>query len=55
MGIRTKVWLLVALSVVLTAGVTIWVRMYVMRNALLEQSEGLGRSVAKELASRVQP
>jgi signal transduction histidine kinase len=49
MRIRTKVWLLVALSVVLTAGVTMWVRISVMRHKLLEQSEGLGRAVANEL------
>ena len=51
MRIRTKVWLLVALSVVLTAGVTMWVRISVMRHKLLEQSEGLGRAVASELVS----
>jgi signal transduction histidine kinase len=54
MRIRTKVWLLVALSVVLTAGVTMGVRIYVMRRALLEQSEALGRAVANELVSALE-
>jgi len=54
MRIRTKVWLLVALSVVLTAGVTMGVRVYVMRRALLEQSEELGRAVASELVSALE-
>ena len=49
MRIRTKVWLLVALSVVLTAGVTMGVRVYFMRRELLAQSEELGRAVANEL------
>jgi signal transduction histidine kinase len=54
MRIRTKVWLLVALSVVLTAGVTMWVRVYFMREALLGESEKLGRSVANELVSALE-
>jgi two-component system NtrC family sensor kinase len=54
MRIRTKVWLLVAVSVVLTAGVTMGVRIFVMRRALLEQSQGLGRAVANELVSALE-
>src|SRR3954462_11653811 len=54
MRIRTKVWLLVAFSVVLTAGVTMGVRIFVMRRALLEQSESLGRAVANELVSALE-
>jgi two-component system NtrC family sensor kinase len=54
MRIRTKVWLLVALSVVLTAGVTMGVRIYLMRRALMAQSESLGRAVANELVSALE-
>src|SRR2546423_9659441 len=49
MGIRTKVWLLVAISVALTAGATWWVRIYAMRRELLKQSEQSAREVATEL------
>jgi signal transduction histidine kinase len=54
MRIRTKVWLLVAFSVVLTAGAAMWGRIYFMRRALLDQSKELGRAVATELVSALE-
>jgi two-component system, NtrC family, sensor kinase len=49
MRIRTKVWLLVTVSVVLTAAATYSVRTYLMRKELEGQSVQSGREVAAEL------
>ncbi len=38
MTIRTKVWLLVAVSVILTAGATFFLRIYAMRRELMRQA-----------------
>jgi two-component system, NtrC family, sensor kinase len=49
MGIRTKVWLLVALSLLGTAVATLWLRIYAMRRDLVLQSQQSARAVAEEL------
>jgi two-component system NtrC family sensor kinase len=50
MRIRTKVWLLVVVTVVVTACASLWLLRYGMRVELTGQSETLGRELAKELA-----
>src|SRR6266496_1063652 len=54
MRIRTKVWLLVVGTVVLTACATLWLLHYRMRSELTEQSAKLGRDVANELVLSLQ-
>jgi signal transduction histidine kinase len=54
MRIRTKVWLLVIGTVVLSAGATLWLLHYRMRKELTEQSAKLGRDIANELALSLQ-
>lgn len=49
MRIRTKVWLLVALSVVLTAGIMSEVRIYAMRLALVKQSQDAANELADDI------
>jgi signal transduction histidine kinase len=55
MTIRTKVWLLVAGSVALTAGATVWVHTYALRRQLTKQTtdaaEATGREIAESLAA----
>jgi two-component system NtrC family sensor kinase len=50
MRIRTKVWLLVVGTVLLTACVGLWLLRYGVRVELTDQSKKLGREVANELA-----
>src|SRR3954452_3694065 len=54
MRIRTKVWVLVTFSVVLTAGATLWARIYAMRRELTRQSEQSAREVANELVQALE-
>src|SRR5256885_1429532 len=54
MRIRTKVWLLVVGTVVLSAGATLWLLHYRMRQELTEQSARLGQDVANELVLSLQ-
>jgi two-component system NtrC family sensor kinase len=51
MRIRTKVWLLVVGTVVLTACVGLWLLRYGVRVELTDQSKKLGREVAAELVN----
>jgi signal transduction histidine kinase len=54
MRIRTKVWLLVALSIALTAAVTFSIRTYAMRRELIRQSEQSAREVTTELVQALE-
>jgi signal transduction histidine kinase len=54
MRIRTKVWLLVAVSVAVTAGLTLWAHIYLMRRELLHRSEQAARDVAAELVASLE-
>lgn len=49
MTIRTKVWLLVAVSVLLTAGATFWLRVYTMRRELIRQAVNDGDEIADDI------
>src|SRR4051812_40252699 len=49
MRIRTKVWLLVAFSVALTAGIALWLHIHLMRRELLRRSEQLAMEVTADL------
>jgi two-component system, NtrC family, sensor kinase len=49
MTIRTKVWLLVAGSVAIIAGATVWLHTYALRRALTDQAKDSARSVAGEI------
>jgi len=47
--IRTKVWLLVAVSVFVTAGATFWLRIYAMRRELLRQALASADEIADDI------
>ncbi len=49
MTIRTKVWLLVVVSVLLTAGATFWLRIYAMRRELIRQALTAGDEIADDI------
>ena len=49
MTIRTKVWLLVAVSVFVTAGATYWLRIYAMRRELLRQALASADEIADDV------
>lgn len=50
MTIRTKVWLLVVLSVAVTAGATFWLRTFAMRRQLTLQAQQAAQEVAQDVA-----
>jgi signal transduction histidine kinase len=54
MGIRTKVWLLVVVSVVATAGASLWLLRYGVRVELKRQSVATGQEVANDLVASLQ-
>jgi signal transduction histidine kinase len=47
--IRTKVWLLVAVSVILTAGATFFLRIYAMRRELMRQAMASADEIADDI------
>jgi signal transduction histidine kinase len=47
--IRTKVWLLVAVSVLVTAGATYWLRIYAMRRELTRQALASADEIADDI------
>jgi signal transduction histidine kinase len=47
--IRTKVWLLVAVSVIVTAGATFWLRIYAMRRELIRQALASADEIADDI------
>jgi signal transduction histidine kinase len=47
--IRTKVWLLVAVSVIATAGATYWMRIYFMHRALIQQAIASADEIADDI------
>ena len=49
MTIRTKVWLLVAVSVLVTAGATFWLRIYAMRRELIRQALASADEIADDI------
>src|SRR4051812_35982501 len=54
MRIRTKVWLMVASSVALTAGIALWAHIYLMRRELLRGSERSARYAAGDLVQALE-
>ncbi len=49
MTIRTKVWILVAVSAAVTAGATLWVRIYAMRSELTRQAQASADETADDI------
>ncbi|MGD0835723.1 MAG: HAMP domain-containing sensor histidine kinase [Polyangia bacterium] len=49
MTIRAKVWILVAATAAVTAGATLWVRIYAMRRELTRQAEGSADEIADDI------
>ena len=49
MTIRTKVWLLVAVSVIVTAGATYWMRIYFLHRALIQQAIASADEIADDI------
>ena len=49
MTVRSKVWLLVAVSAAVTAGATLWVRIYAMRSELTRQAQSSANEIADDI------
>ena len=49
MTIRAKVWILVAVSAAVTAGATLWVRIYAMRSELTRQAQSSADEIADDI------
>jgi len=47
--IRAKVWILVAASAAVTAGATLWVRIYAMRSELTRQAQSSADEIADDI------
>lgn len=54
MTIRTKVWLLVAISAAATAGATLWVRIYAMRTELTRQAQSSADEIADDIKQNLE-
>ena len=54
MTIRTKVWLLVAISAAVTATITLWIRMYAMHVELTQQAHFQASETIKEIKQRLE-
>src|SRR5687768_13411729 len=50
MTIRTKIWLLVAVSVGITVGVATWLRTYAIRRQLIQQADTAARELVRDIA-----
>ena len=49
MTIRAKVWILVAATAAVTAGATLWVRIYAMRSELTRQAQSSADEIADDI------
>jgi two-component system NtrC family sensor kinase len=54
MTIRSKVWLLVAASAALTAGATLWARIYAMRIELTRQAQASADEIADDIKQNLE-
>jgi two-component system, NtrC family, sensor kinase len=54
MTIRSKVWLLVAVSAAATAAATLWVRIYAMRAELTRQAQASGDEIAEDIKQNLE-
>ncbi|MBN2577194.1 MAG: HAMP domain-containing histidine kinase [Deltaproteobacteria bacterium] len=54
MTIRSKVWLLVAVTAAATAGVTLWVRIYAMRAELTRQAQSSAEEIADDIKQNLE-
>jgi two-component system, NtrC family, sensor kinase len=54
MTIRSKVWLMVAVSAAVTAGVTLWVRIYAMRAELTRQAQSSADEIADDIKQNLE-
>ena len=54
MTIRAKVWILVAASAAVTAGATLWVRIYAMRNELTLQAQTSADEIADDIKQNLE-
>src|SRR5512138_2298234 len=54
MTIRSKVWLMVAVSAAVTAGVTLWVRIYAMRAELTRQAQASADEIADDIKQNLE-
>jgi signal transduction histidine kinase len=52
--IRAKVWILVAATAALTAGLTLWVRIYVMRSELTRQAQTSAEEIADDIKTSLE-
>jgi signal transduction histidine kinase len=52
--IRAKVWILVAVSAALTAGATLWVRIYAMRSELTRQAQSSAEEIADDIKQNLE-
>lgn len=54
MTIRAKVWILVAVSAAVTAGATLWVRIYAMRTELTRQAQASAEEIADDIKQNLE-
>lgn len=54
MTIRAKVWILVATTAAVTAGATLWVRIYAMRRELTRQAQGSADEIADDIKQNLE-
>jgi signal transduction histidine kinase len=54
MTIRSKVWILVAVSAAVTAGVTLWVRIYAMRSELTRQAQSSADEIGDDIKQNLE-
>ena len=54
MTIRSKVWLLVAATAAVTAGATLWVRIYAMRTELTRQAQSSADEIADDIKQNLE-
>ena len=54
MTIRGKVWILVAASAAVTAGATLWVRIYAMRSELTRQAQSSADEIADDIKQNLE-
>ena len=54
MTIRSKVWLLVAVSAAVTAGATLWARSYAMRTELTRQAQASADEIADDIKQNLE-
>jgi two-component system, NtrC family, sensor kinase len=52
--IRAKVWILVATTAAVTAGITLWVRIYAMRTELTRQAQSSADEIAEDIKQNLE-